>query len=283
MAEQRLKIASWNVCDGISGGKHDDPHDMRAVVDRVVSFDADIVMLPEAFKEEARTESGQPAELLAEASDRLLREGYDVHRILYGDPDGRKDRHGFALLTRRYDEADTVSVIELGTRRSLQQYVGELSLMVTGVHLDDRHEETRQNQAMALFDQLSDGNSVVLGDFNAMHAADPWSRRLRAVRPVVPRIQRPLVVDTLKERLQYKASLVARLTDMAHGGTMELFENASYCDVDEAHQPTKGPVQLDHIMKNFHEESGLSVGEYRLEESTKAESDHRPLSALIRY
>jgi len=278
---ESLKIASWNIRDGLSGGTEDTSQTMHDVVGRVLKMDADIVMLPEAFKARARTESGRPAEILALASERLLDEGYDVHRVLYGDADNRKDSHGFALLTRLGGEADEVSTVELGSRRTLQQYIANLSLTVTGVHLDDRRETTRLAQARALLEQSTD-NQIILGDFNAMHGSVPLARKLRLVRamgasmlPVDPPVNR----TSLLGKMHYKATLANRLTGMADGTTMAMFEAAGYVDEDENRTPTKGPVQLDRIISN----TGLKVDDYKVEEVNPDESDHHPISAVIRY
>lgn len=290
MAEQSLKVATWNIRDGLSGGQDTSPEDMQAVVERIKTLEADIITLPEGFHADARTGDDQKAEILADASSRLLDAGYDAHRVLYNDADGRKDRHGFALLTRLRGTENAVRAIELGSRTVLGQHIGALALDIVGVHLDDRRELTRMEQTKALLAQLdAENHNVVMGDFNAMHRTDSKARILRLMRPfarALPVVDPGETAPNLA-KLRRVGSLSSRLTDMANGSTMNRFRAADYIDVDEQHQPTRGPVQLDHILTNFHSKNNaaayLDIGDYQVHEVTSVESDHRPVSAVIEY
>ncbi|CAN5356736.1 hypothetical protein BH09PAT4_BH09PAT4_04360 [soil metagenome] len=280
---ESLKVASWNVRDGLST-----PVVMPAVVERIKGLEADIVVLPEAFNEGAKTGDEFLAEVLDQASDQLRGAGYAMHRVRYDDTDGRKDRHGFALLTR-VPEAGDVKVFDLGGRNALGQYVGDLALTVVGLHLDDRAEATRITQTARLLDQLDfDAKNLALGDFNAMHRKDPKAVALRLAKPVarlLPSVDPGETAPNLA-KLRRAGSLSSRLTDMATGSTMGYLWANGYEDVDTQFQPTKSFVQLDHIMTNFeHAEpsSDVRVGEYSVHEVPGHESDHRPISAVIEY
>lgn len=283
MSEQVLTVAGWNVRDGLS-----EQAAMPLVVERIVALEADIVVLPEAYSEAARTGDAQKAETLHQAATALGGEGYTMHRVLYADADGRKDRHGFALLTRLTEAKNPVSVFTLENRKVLGQTFGDLALTVVGVHLDDRSEATRLVQASDLLQQLDPAQyNIILGDFNGMHRADPRARALRAARPLalaLPSVD-PGETAPYLPKLHRAGSLASRLTDMANGSLMDQFAQSGYEDVSRDYQPTKGPVQLDHIVSNLRAlhpaDQWLRI--VQVHETTKAESDHRPISATVSY
>lgn len=284
MVEQ-LKIASWNVEDGLSK-----PNKTAGVVERIKTIDADIVALPEAFAESARYSKNNYSAVLQEAFEKLAAQGYVPHSKLYDDTDGRKDRHGFVLLTRQQAAADEVVEIDLGSRQALGQYMGDISLTIAGVHLDDRTEVRRMSQTSMLLRWLNPARpNVVMGDMNAMHRQDLMARALRLFTTAAYRLPS---VDPGEQApnlawLRRKGSLSQRLTDMATGYVIATMEESGYRDADPVHQPTKGAVQLDHIMANTHTlpdyKSWLSISQTQVEDMVKGESDHRPISTTICY
>ncbi len=282
MSAETIKIASWNICDGLTN-----PDAMPAVVERIKGLEADIVALPEAFNEAADTGDAGKAALLEEALSSFEAEGYRVRSVLYNDTDGRKDRHGFTMLNR--ESESEMHVVDLGNRRVLGAYVGGLSLHVVGVHLDDRAEVTRLEQASNLVGSLDeDDHNVLMGDFNAMHHHDIRARLLRMTGPTVrllPSVDPGEQAPNLA-KLRRIGSLSQRLAGMATGSALQYLHDVGYRDVDEQLRPTKGPVQLDHILTNFdelHRGHYLNVGDYRVDESSAGESDHRPISAVVSY
>jgi endonuclease/exonuclease/phosphatase family metal-dependent hydrolase len=284
MAGQGLKIASWNTEDALSKAQK-----FEAVVERVKSVDADVVSLSEAFSETALCDpSSREATCLVAARTMLAVAGYGSFFGLYQDTDGRKDRHGLMMLSRTEHEDDAWLNFDLGSRQAAGLYVGELSLTVVGLHLDDRKEITRIAQANSLLDQLDDDEpNVVMGDLNTMHRGDRRATVLRTMGPLARRLPStdpgdPKPNGKVSRIVHRTGSLSSRLSSMASGYTMDILTNNGYRDADPSHQPTMKFVQLDHVMTNFTSvPTELSVTGFEVHADTSDESDHRLISATI--
>jgi endonuclease/exonuclease/phosphatase family metal-dependent hydrolase len=284
MAGQELKIASWNTEDALSKAPK-----FEAVVERIKSIDADVVSLAEAFSETALCDSSsREADCLMAARTMLAVAGYGSYFGLYHDTDGRKDRHGFMILSRTEHADDEWLNFDLGSRQACGLYAGELGLTVAGVHFDDRRETGRLNQAGSLLQQLySDEPNVIMGDLNTMHHSDNRAAALRMVGPIARRL--PSIdpgepkPDGKVSRIVHRAgSLSSRLSSMASGYTMDVLTTNGYRDADDAHRPTMKFVQLDHIMTNFTAiPTELYITDFNLHAEAGGESDHRPISATI--
>jgi endonuclease/exonuclease/phosphatase family metal-dependent hydrolase len=284
MAGQELKIASWNTEDGLSKA-----HKFEAVVERIKSIDADVVSLAEAFSETAlRDCSSKEANCLVAARTMLAVAGYGSYFGLYHDTDGRKDRHGFMMLSRTEHADDEWLDFDLISRQACGLYVGALSLTVAGVHFDDRREIRRVEQVGSLLQQLyGDEPNVIMGDLNTMHRGDSRAAALRMVGPITRRLPstdpgepKP---DGKVSRIAHRAgSLSSRLSGMASGYAMDVLTNVGYRDADPDHRPTMKFVQLDHIMTNFTRvPTDLSVTDFKIHTEAGGESDHRPISATV--
>lgn len=292
MSSQKVEIASWNIADGLNS-----PERASSLLERIVSLDADVVALPEAFSERLFQPGANFAELetLLCARETLRAAGYGFKQVKYDDKDTRKDRHAFMLLVRRGVAAEAVRHVSLDSRQTLAVDLADLPLSITGVHLDDRSEDRRVWQTSRLIEaQPSQRAHVLMGDFNAMHrggrgknsplvrplvAAYPFTHLLPASDPGEQAANLP--------RLRRVGSLAQRLSLMASGRTMRMLERNGYLDADPQRQPTLGRVQLDHILTDFwvnEHADYVNLSNFQVLDTTKAtESDHRIIRATIEY
>ena len=145
-----------------------------------------------------------------------------------------------------------------------------------GLHGDDRSEKVRCEQVAALGSIA--GPAIVAGDLNGLWRHTRTARTLRALRPVA---------DTLYSRdpTSYRDSVIARgrlgslarrLCSMAEGTMLETLSKSGLKDADPTMQPTKGIVQLDHILIT----DGLAIDSFTAH-NTMAISDHKPISARL--
>jgi len=195
-------------------------------------------------------------QLLDDVLDTFTERGYATVHSLYDDDDGRQDRHGIIGIVRNRILTDQVPhVVRLGSRNAVYLPLANPESGVTtdlfGIHLDDRSEARRLGQTDALLGTVVDPDrpTIVAGKFNAMYPSDPRAIVARALRPLARRLPtadpRP---DVRPPRLKRIGSLAERTTAMAAGTTMQRFITADFIDADPAHQPTKGPFNLDHIL-----------------------------------
>jgi len=148
--------------------------------------------------------------------------------------------------------------------------------------LDDRAEARRVGQTLKLlelFQDEQDGScpSVIAGDLNAMHRLEIRSALIRAVQPIAERL--PYGEPGFEaSKIARIGSLARRLSEMADGTTLRLFENAGYRDSDSAHLHTKGIAQLDHIL---HTAELYSPPDSFQSIKANGLSDHRIIRAII--
>lgn len=268
-----VEVMAWNVLDAFS-----DENRARGILQVVQEQRPDTAIFSEAWRE------GKD-KLLDNVLDDLDRGGYTVAYGLYEDNDGRQDRHGIIGIVRSELVADQKpQLISLGSRNAVHMPVvnratgGETVCDFFGVHLDDRSEQRRLDQAIRLIAVAHfSGQVVVGGDLNAMHRADPRAKALRFVRPIAKRMPtvepRP---DFKPPKLKRIGSLASRLTDMATGTTLGLFEEAGFRDTDMHRKPTKGPFNIDHILVR-----GVAAFGQRTHDENPL-SDHRAVSVRLR-
>ena len=120
--------------------------------------------------------------------------------------------------------------------------------------------------------------TVFAGDMNALHRWDPIALALRTTKILRPLSDRlPVGVPGTRQSMIARGnSLYQRLVEMGDGGTLQLMKNAGYRDADDSRLPTKGFVQLDHIMvpKNVSVEDFERLDVYGL-------SDHLGIRARL--
>lgn len=231
--DKSLDIIAWNLRDGINNPN---------IQDVILACQADVAIFPEARAEDES--------LAAETTINFHNAGYEIFDKNYNDDDGRRDRHGLVLIAKPelVHEAHTV---RLAGRNAIHLTLVQGTHLM-GVHLDDRGELRRRDQADIAIRTLGD-TAVIAGDFNAMHGSDGIARLLRRVGPFADKLPaRDPVRGEKTPKIQRLGSLAQRLVSMAIGTTLSDFESAGFRDASEDHMPTmrKGPmaVQLDHIL-----------------------------------
>lgn len=267
-----VTVASWNIHDQLS---------TASVRRKVLALDADIIVLPEAYAEDARGSQ----ELKAAFHDIEATTDYEVHYVLYDDADDRTDRHGFVVLTKLQLEA-TVELLNIG-RNVFVVRVDDLRVVC--VHFDDREPATRDYQACELLQAAEFWEHVVIiGDFNVTHHSTLLGRFLSS-RPV------SWVIDRLpKGQPGTKQSAVARLGSLAErlrGMTTSylmsdfaLRPDGLFYDADVKERKTKlvssrihiAMAQLDHVLYR-----GAYVKKFQRHKVYG--SDHLPIEALIEW
>jgi endonuclease/exonuclease/phosphatase family metal-dependent hydrolase len=276
-----VEIMAWNVLDALS-----DEQRARGVLREIGKQRPGAVVLSEAYREGKE-------QFLDDVVQEMDASGYHTVYGLYEDDDGREDRHGIMGLMRKDSAAAAQpKIISLVTRNAVHlplldtERSTETVIDFYGVHLDDRNEQRRMAQAEWLIGAAGLNSRVVIGgDMNALHHDDMRAKALRAIRPIAKRMPsvepRP---DYTPPKLKRIGSLASRLTDMATGSTLQLFEAAGFDDVDPDRQPTKGPFNLDHILVkgplvyfNQHTHARPPVSD----QNKAPLSDHRAISVSV--
>lgn len=267
---KKLRIMAWNVQDNLNN---------PAVHKRVIVTSPDIAVLPEAVP--------QKTGLSAETRLAFYDAGYTVISHPYNDEDGRPDYHSLVVIAKqelvRGAEYKTVFV-----GRTALQIVMDNGLTFTGVHLDDRSESSRFTQAHKLIHEVirkpADGTQdIIAGDFNSMHPNHGWAPMLRSARGISKLLPSKEPTDPYMSnmnRLERFGSLSQRLSQMALGKTIELFEKEGFKETSLDYRPTiaKWPigVQIDHIL---YRGEGIEVVAPTLVEPHKGLSDHCSIRA----
>jgi endonuclease/exonuclease/phosphatase family metal-dependent hydrolase len=260
-----IKVASWNLESRGSDYETAKRGTTAHILEGIERIDADVMVLPDAFAEQA-----------APAFDARLHElGYDWHDVLYGD-EGRNwslshtgKESGMRVLSR-FEIIDIEEVHWGKSQRGMIVMVvrdpssGGL-LRVIGVHLDDRTEDYRESQIKSLAEYYQHAKAMptlAMGDFNAVHGNDIKSRLLGskfmrwAARNIPSRAVPPPgdFADDIR-------GFAMRGTDMMSGRALRLLEQqTNLCELDSKHRPTATLklhglmwlpswriLQLDHI------------------------------------
>lgn len=229
-----VKIAAWNVRDKANS---------LPIQAGIVGMSADIVFLAEAVRE---GEEFIPLPIVSHQ--------YQSIQIPYNDADDRPDRHEMVLLVRHRLTDFMIDMIHIGHRRpaTIIRFRG---LSFVGVHLDDRQETTRKEQARSLLGELSDDpTAVVFGMLNSSAEGNLLYPMLHPAALAWKSMHLPIgVPQTPQSKLARAGSLLTRLDAMSSGETHRLFVEAGFIDADHRHQKTMklGPVpavQLAHVL-----------------------------------
>lgn len=270
----RLRIVTWNA-EGmfVTGSKtrRATPHDGIAVIKKL---DADIIFVPE-FGDISRLDESIVTTLHAL--------GYEVVAYEYGQAE--LGAYGAALITRL--PLSDYHLHQFGnTSRKFIEATLELDtakkLRIVGVHLDDRSEEIRLQQVPEVSEVVNskDTKTIVLGDFNAMHATARFARFART---------KPMAYVATHIPHQKLRSVGTRVTEMAIGSTLiELLAATKLHDLDTARHTTISARQaglewlpsirlakIDWILGS----TGISTVDYRV--LPDVGSDHRPVLAVV--
>ncbi len=241
--EQSGKIAAWNIMDGFDG-----PEALK-IAEAIVAQGPDIVLLSEASKEVG----GKSTEVLG-----LLQEAIGpVYEVAYDDKDSRSDIHSFMGIAR--EQYGTPETLRIGGRQGLHYQLGKLSIV--GYHGIDRkyhgaredHEVQRVIQAICVLRALPTTAAIVAGDLNAMHASDTSAQLLHKMgrlSDILPTGE----PGEPQSKIARLGSLAQRLSAMASGESLQVYEDAGFVDADARHLGTKAimggflSTQLDHIL-----------------------------------
>lgn len=278
-----MKLVSWNAEGRLTRfaeyGKRGSP---EHILNEIESFDADVVVLPDAYREVPEPGVNQ----------RFYAMGYTWHDVAYRDK-GREEVYKgkmphMRILSRlavvdagvtRWDDVRTLAAVTIEDRN------GEV-YDVFGVHLDDRSSEVRHGQVVAMSEMINarkDRSDAIIatGDWNERHKN---SRRLgmlggSAVRSCMSWIPH----DTVR----YYGTTV---TDMLAGEAIEYFEQVTGMrTLDPDHRPTTTPkihgglewmpsvrvIQLDHMyVTEGIKDTGLII-------SKDGGSDHRAIMSTV--
>lgn len=276
-----IKVVSWNIEGRLTRFANKGRGSPEHIVAGIRKLGADVVFLAEA----SDGDDIEPA-----ITDRLTSLGYEIHTVRYDD--GDKDRKWAAEVAPNMKFLTKLPVknfrqIRLGDiRNALVADVADpdtgTTLRIFGIHLDDRNEPYRIKQVENLLAHLNKASmpTVVMGDYNAMHAADFRARLLRN------RWLKRAIRLWPHARTQ---DILERLSDMAIGDALAALQDGSkLIDADRRRRATTTPklrfqewmpsirmVQIDHMFVS----PGITVKGFHV--SLDGGSDHRPISAEI--
>ncbi len=241
--EKSLKVGTWNLHGALSN-----PVDAKPVLRELAHAQADVIALPDAWHEDS-SRSRPSYERKSRVSDELFQAmGYKVFRSTFEEdrPDDNYARYGFATLVHNREALSSATTIELGTRPAhhLRINMGAHALNVISLYLNDQSEENRYKQVGTLLDYLDPyffEPTILVGDFNAMHADSKIAQLLQSDR-----------AHDLLGGIKAKNNTIPRLIEMADGATMNNLEAAGFVDAEPKYRPTMPSLlplfQLDHIM-----------------------------------
>ena len=222
---KRLRIVTWNA-EGmfVEGSKTRRalPHMALAVLRQL---NADVVVIPEF---------GNIGAVHEETVLAIRSLGYQLSLAAYDDD--RSPGIGIAVLSRLPVVSESQHALPETDRPYLELHCRDESgeiLRVIGVHLDDRSEDIRMKQIVAVADSVNAHSTLptlVMGDFNAMHEGSLFAR-----------VARSSIAGNLTTRVRHEqlASIAARVHEMAFGTTINyLLEHTSLRDLDTKHRRT---------------------------------------------
>jgi len=264
-------IASWNIESRLS----DNPIKSRTkpddVINEIKKINADILVLLEAHNDQTLSSSTR---------QKLIKLGYEIKSAPYDDDMDRRadsihDRSSIIILSKL--DITKFDVVKLANIRNCLIINVANKFRVIGVHLDDRHEDSRIKQIDQLSKIINQSNmpTVVLGDFNAIHGEDLWPAKFLKFTPI------KFIISKLSTNLGAKA------IEMADGKTLKNLESSTnLIDADQRHQPTVTPkninqefmpsirlMQIDHIYVT----PDIKISNFKVHPD--GGSDHRAISA----
>lgn len=272
-----LVIAAWNTEQRLTTLTTKRRGTPGHILTSIKKLHADVLVLPEAYQNEP--DSGV---------DQALKDmGYAWVDARYDDLDREEEFNGAMPHMRVLSKLPIVS-FELhrwGGVRNLPVVIiqadATTQLRVIGTHLDDRNEEFRIRQMNELvpFITSTDMPTVMLGDFNAMHAKGRAKlyghKAARQLAAKVPHAEMRFVLT--------------RLSDMATGSILAGLEAKTRLrDIDPTRRPTTTPkmrdiewmpsirlAQIDHILVT----PDIRALDFKI--AHDGGSDHRALSATL--
>lgn len=236
-----LTVAALNCNEAFS-----DPRRSRQMEENIKRLDADIVVLPEAHREQG------VQGIESDFADQL---GYHHRTEEYADeyPRAEQDKNFRQYITvlSRHEFVHSER-LRLVTRNAIGVTVRDpddgKTVSVAGLHGDDRWEWAPARQFGAL--RTKPRYEILAGDFNSPHRNTRTARLLRSAP------MRRLAEWRDDPDSPYIGKL-KRLSYMAEGGAFQLLEEAGYRDADPRHRGTLlvaktgmrfAIAQLDHLL-----------------------------------
>jgi endonuclease/exonuclease/phosphatase family metal-dependent hydrolase len=278
-----LKIVSWNIEGRLSAFSKDGRGTPTHILAGIREQSADIVLLVEAFD--------QAMGIAPHGTLALEALGYTSYDVPYNDAGPERinpalSRPVMRLLSRV--PVEDIQHIRLGNlRNALIAKVTDLQtgqrIRLIGIHLDDRAESLRLEQLSDLIPIINNSElpTVMMGDYNAMHAEGVMAKLLRSwpIRVFARCLPTPSLRDFSK-----------RAIGMAAGTTMSaIVSETNLHDVDRRHRPTATPkvrqhswlpsirmLDLDHMLVS----DTILVSDFVIAKHDGG-SDHRAISAHI--
>lgn len=193
----------------------------------------------------------------------------EMIRLGYGDAlftdyyTSARDRPNQTIMSMFTRGDNAIRRIEVGNRYALLTTIGGVAVM--GVHADDNNEVNRIQTAEAITRELELYDSaVIMGDFNAMHRRSIGSQALRLLSWPMSALERRLFPDIASYYDEANsssikmASLAVRLTGMADGSSLQIYEKAGFKEQLPLNHPTirfgghglpiPGGLPIDHIL-----------------------------------
>ena len=235
-----VKVAAWNVQEGLAEAER-----MPRIVKQVEQFDADVIVLSDAYSLDNELHGSQP-DVLREAETGFSRQGYWWYGTEYCDSDPWHHDRNLVVLNRLPLVAG--SFVRLATRNAVELKVQDpctdKTLHIVGAHFDDRSEAVRLRQAAAFLKHVDvEQPTVLAGDLNSVHALDLWPRMLGS------NIMRFATNYAPAARAR---SIGKRLVEMSSGGSLAMLATGGFRDADPLHRPSfpakRSFLQLDHIL-----------------------------------
>lgn len=276
-----LRVATWNAEGMFVAGsmtRRASPHD---AIKAIKKLDADVVMIPE-FGVKGGLE--EPIRIAIHSL------GYQIIEAPYDDPSMPSHvpkNYEMAILTRLPLRSHTLHHFKNSGRVFIEAMIelphGKDILRVFGIHLDDKKESLRleqMNQLVKLINKPHVGETVVLGDFNAMGPRSVAAKFLGA--KTIGRIGSHLPGKQLR-------SMSERVNQMAIGTTIKLLaEKTELYDLDPGHHFTISAKQsgLEWAPKVRLAKIDWIFGTKNITTITykvlpDAGSDHRPVRASL--
>lgn len=207
----RIRVVTWNAEGMFVEGTKTRRATPHTAISTLKKLDADIIVIPEF---------GQLERFEQRIDNAIGSLGYEIVLVPYDDAALTDvDATGMAVLSRL--PVTHIRLHKFGTVRNaveLHVRIEHHDLRVYGIHLDDKHEETRLLQVKDLVESIAKKpqmTTLVMGDFNAMHRSSNFARLSRS------RIAKKVSRHVRHEQL---FTIALRLQEMAIGTTVEYIE-----------------------------------------------------------
>lgn len=276
-----IKVYAQNLLDGYSK-----PEAMAEYTQAVYQLKPDVAIFTEAYKEGKE-------DLVPRVVKQLQKQGYVIVSGRYEDEDGRKDRHGILLATRKAIVAakHAPRLVKLAGRNVAECWLtddhGKLIHFI-GAHLNDRSEARRQAELDDLLKIVEPTKTptIFAGDLNSLYKADATDKEFRKARRIhlLTRLKLMPVTDPTDKPAANtrgrKGSIYKRMHEAASGKTMQRLVDAGFKDADIDHRatfPASRPfAQIDHIMLSKH----FTVHDFTV--LPRGSSDHLGITATVK-